>query len=224
MKFENIYNEIKELFEKPDSDNPKWVENTSIKLSEIRNLWPEKNIIDIAEDLKDFEDRTEIIYKLSQLPRKIQVRELSHHGSLPFMIIERYMHDDDREEILEEFWKSNRGKSKLLIKSALARLRTRGRERNFVEKTPEDILTDELNELPKHYWSVLYEDALAWEYNSDMLKILKKLDGQRAKILKHEQTIVIDSLRHMVENNYIKRIKGTEVRPQAYNAFLDLME
>ena len=224
MKFENLYNEIKELFENPDADNAKWIEKTSSKLSEIRNLWPEKDISDIADDLRDFEDRTEIIYKLSQLPRQIQVKELSHHGSLPFMIIERYMHEDDREEILEEFWESTRGKTKLLIKSALARLRTRGREKNFVEKTPEDLLTDELNKLPKHYWSILYEDAKAWEYNLDMLKILKKLDSQRAKILKAEQSIVVESLRHMTENNYIKRIKGNEPRAQAYNAFIDLME
>ena len=57
--FEDIYEELKELFDEADSENSNWIENTSDKLNEIKYLWPEKNITDIANDLSDFEVRSQ---------------------------------------------------------------------------------------------------------------------------------------------------------------------
>ena len=79
---EYIYEEIKKLFEEADSENSEWIEKTSNKLNDIKPLWPEKNITDIANDLSDFEERTEIIHRLSQLPQKVKVEMLAKHLSL----------------------------------------------------------------------------------------------------------------------------------------------
>jgi len=222
--FENIYEEIKELFDNADSEDAKWIENVSNKLNEIKPLWPEKNITDIANDLLDFEERTEIIHRLSQLPRKVRVEMLAKHGSIHFMFLEKYMDEKDINELLEEYWGNKRGRTKTLIRSAFARLKKRRTEKNAVEKTPDELLSDELNTLPPHYWSELYEDAISWEYNPKMVAILKKLQNTNGRILKKDEMVFIESLRHMVEKNYLKKLSGNSTKAKAYNAILELME
>ena len=222
--FENIYEEIKELFDNADSEDAKWIENVSNKLNEIKPLWPEKNITDIANDLLDFEERTEIIHRLSQLPRKVRVEMLAKHGSIHFMFLEKYMDEKDINELLEEYWGNKRGRTKTLIRSAFARLKKRRTEKNAVEKTPDELLSDELNSLPPHYWSELYEDAISWEYNPKMVAILKKLQNTNGRILKKDEMVFIESLRHMVEKNYLKKLSGNSTKAKAYNAILELME
>ena len=46
------------------------VHTLSDKLGEIRPLWPDRNIIDIASDLNDYQQRTIMIQTLSYLPQK----------------------------------------------------------------------------------------------------------------------------------------------------------
>ena len=222
--FENIYEEIKELFDNADSEDAKWIENVSNKLNEIKPLWPEKNITDIANDLLDFEERTEIIHRLSHLPRVVRVEMLAKHGSIHFMFLEKYMDEKDINELLEEYWGNKRGRTKTLIRSAFARLKKRRTEKNAVEKTPDELLSDELNSLPPHYWSELYEDAISWEYNPKMVAILKKLQNTNGRILKKDEMVFIESLRHMVEKNYLKKLSGNSTKAKAYNAILELME
>ena len=52
---------------------------------------------------------------------------------------------------------------------------------------------------------MLYDDAVAWDFDKDILKILKKLDAPNAFIRKNEEERIIDSLRHMINVNYIKK-------------------
>ena len=222
--FENIYEEIKNLFDNADSEDAKWIEKVSNKLNDIKPLWPEKNITDIANDLSDFEERTEIIHRLSHLPRVVRVEMLAKHGSIHFMFLEKYMDEKDINELLEEYWGNKRGKTKTLIRSAFARLKKRRTEKNAVEKTPDELLSDELNTLPPHYWSELYEDAISWEYNPKMVAILKKLQNTNGRILKKDEMVFIESLRHMVEKNYLKKLSGNSTKAKAYNAILELME
>ena len=222
--FENIYEEIKDLFDNADSENAKWIEKVSNKLTDIKPLWPEKNITDIANDLSDFEERTEIIHRLSHLPRVVRVEMLAKHGSIHFMFLEKYMDEKDINELLEEYWGNKRGKTKTLIRSAFARLKKRRTEKNAVEKTPDELLSDELNTLPPHYWSELYEDAISWEYEPKMVAILKKLQNTNGRILKKDEMVFIESLRHMVDKNYLKKLSGNSTKAKAYNAILELME
>ena len=222
--FENIYEEIKYLFDNADSEDAKWIEKVSNKLNDIKPLWPEKNITDIANDLSDFEERTEIIHRLSHLPRVVRVEMLAKHGSIHFMFLEKYMDEKDINELLEEYWGNKRGRTKTLIRSAFARLKKRRTEKNAVEKTPDELLSDELNSLPPHYWSELYEDAISWEYNPKMVAILKKLQNTNGRILKKDEMVFIESLRHMVEKNYLKKLSGNSTKAKAYNAILELME
>lgn len=222
--FENIYEEIKQLFEEAESENSKWIEKTSNKLNDIKPLWPEKNITDIANDLSDFEERTEIIYRLSQLPRKVRVEILAKHGSIHFMFLEKYMDDQDIQELLEEYWGNSRGKPKTLIRSAFARLKKRRAEKNAPEQTPHDLLVKELNSLPRYCWTELYEDAVAWEYDLKMVKILKKLENSNSKITKADEMVFIESLQHMVEKKYIKKLSGNSAKAKAYNVILELMD
>ena len=222
--FENIYEEIKDLFDNADSEDAKWIEKVSNKLNDIKPLWPEKNITDIANDLSDFEERTEIIHRLSHLPRVVRVEMLAKHGSIHFMFLEKYMDEKDINELLEEYWGNKRGRTKTLIRSAFARLKKRRTEKNAVEKTPDELLSDELNSLPPHYWSELYEDAISWEYNPKMVAILKKLQNTNGRILKKDEMVFIESLRHMVEKNYLKKLSGNSTKAKAYNAILELME
>tara|TARA_Y100000748_G_scaffold202061_1_gene169315 strand:- start:307 stop:978 length:672 start_codon:yes stop_codon:yes gene_type:complete len=222
--FENIYEEIKNLFDNADSEDAKWIEKVSNKLNDIKPLWPEKNITDIANDLSDFEERTEIIHRLSHLPRVVRVEMLAKHGSIHFMFLEKYMDEKDINELLEEYWGNKRGRTKTLIRSAFARLKKRRTEKNAVEKTPDELLSDELNTLPPHYWSELYEDAISWEYNPKMVAILKKLQNTNGRILKKDEMVFIESLRHMVEKNYLKKLSGNSTKAKAYNAILELME
>jgi len=222
--FENIYEEIKNLFDNADSEDAKWIEKVSNKLNDIKPLWPEKNITDIANDLSDFEERTEIIHRLSHLPRVVRVEMLAKHGSIHFMFLEKYMDEKDINELLEEYWGNKRGKTKTLIRSAFARLKKRRTEKNAVEKTPDELLSDKLNTIPTHYWSELYEDAISWEYNPKMVAILKKLQNTNGRILKKDEMVFIESLRHMVEKNYLKKLSGNSTKAKAYNAILELME
>ncbi len=222
--FENIYEEIKKLFEEADSENSEWIEKTSNKLNDIKPLWPEKNITDIANDLSDFEERTEIIHRLSQLPQKVKVEMLAKHGSIHFMFLEKYMNDEDIQELLEEYWGNSRGKPKTLIRSAFARLKKRREEKNTPKQTPGDLLVEKLNTLAPHYWEVLYEDSVAWEYDPKMVKILKKLTKQNSKITKSDEMVFIESLQHMIEKKYIKKLSGNGRKAKAYNAILELMD
>jgi len=222
--FEDIYEELKELFEDADSENSNWIENTSDKLNEIKYLWPEKNITDIANDLSDFEERTEIIHRLSYLPQKVRTEMLAKHGSIHFMFLEKYMDDEDIDELLEQYWENKRGKTKTLIRSAFARLKKRRVEKNTPIQTPQDLLVVELNEIPSPYWAELYEDAVSWEYDPRMIKILKKLQSRNSKITKADQMVFIESLLHMVEKNYIKKLSGNHIKARAYNAILKVMD
>ena len=222
--FENIYEEIKDLFDKADSENAKWIEKVSNKLTDIKPLWPEKNITDIANDLSDFEERTEIIHRLSHLPRKVRVEMLAKHGSIHFMFLEKYMDEKDINDLLEEYWGNKRGKTKTLIRSAFARLKKRRTEKNAVEETPQDILVKELNSLPPHYWSELYEDAVAWEYNPKMVAILKKLQNTKGKILKKDEMVFVESLNHMIDKGYIKKLSDKSTKAKAYDAIIELTE
>lgn len=222
--FEDIYEELKELFDEADSENSNWIENTSDKLNEIKYLWPEKNITDIANDLSDFEERTEIIHRLSYLPQKVRTEMLAKHGSIHFMFLEKYMDDQDIDELLEQYWENKRGRTKTLIRSAFARLKKRRVEKNTPIQTPQDLLVIELNKIPPHYWTELYEDAVSWEYDPKMVKILKKLRSHNSKITKADQMVFIESLLHMVDKNYIKKLSGNDVKAKAYNAILKVMD
>ena len=221
--FETTYNQIRELFEKSDSNDMKWVQTLSDKLGEIRPLWPDRNIIDIASDLNDYQQRTIMIQTLSYLPQKTRITKLRHHGSIHFMVLEKFMNEEDIQDLLEKFW-SSQGKAKSLISSAFARLETRNREKNKKVDSPQDILVKELNNLPDHYWTLLYDDAVSWEFDEDTLKILKKLDSPNALIRKKEEEQIIDSLRHMINENYIKKSNGTDNRSKMHNAFIELLE
>ena len=221
--FETTYNQIRELFEDSNPDDDKWVAKVSELLGEIRPLWPDKNILDIATDLKDYQQRTIMIERLSHLPQKIRIKKLNHHGSIHFMVLEKFMNEEDIQDVLEKFWNST-GKAKSLISSAFARLETRNREKNKKVDSPQDILVKELNNLPDHYWTVLYDDSVAWEFDKDILKILKKLDAPNAKIRKNEEERIIDSLRHMINVNYIKKTNGKDNRSKIHNAFIELLE
>jgi len=221
--FETTYNQIRELFEKSDSNDMKWVQTLSDKLGEIRPLWPDRNIIDIASDLNDYQQRTIMIQTLSYLPQKTRITKLRHHGSIHFMVLEKFMNEEDIQDLLEKFW-SSQGKAKSLISSAFARLETRNREKNKKVDSPQDILVKELNNLPDHYWTWLYDDAVAWEFDQDILKILKKLDAPNAHIRKNEEERIIDSLRHMINVNYIKKSNGKDNRSKIHNAFIELLE
>ena len=221
--FETTYNQIRELFEKSDSNDMEWVHTLSDKLGEIRPLWPDRNIIDIASDLNDYQQRTIMIQTLSYLPQKTRITKLRHHGSIHFMVLEKFMNEEDIQDLLEKFW-SSQGKAKSLISSAFARLETRNREKNKKVDSPQDILVKELNNLPDHYWTLLYDDAVSWEFDEDTLKILKKLDSPNGLIRKKEEEQIIDSLRHMINENYIKKSNGTDNRSKMHNAFIELLE
>ncbi len=222
--FEKLYGEIRKLLEESDYENTEWVKEVSTKLDEIKSYWPSGKITDIASNLNDFEERTKMIYRLSYLPIKKRTEKLSNHGSIHFMFLEGYMSEEDINDLLEDFWSSKRAKTKLLIRNAFARLNTINREKHKKEKTPEEILIIKLNKLPKHYWLLLYEDAVSWEYNPKVLAILKKLDKTNARILKNEEMLMLESLRHMIEKNYIKKLDSNDNRFEAYNSFIAIME
>ena len=89
----------------------------------------------------------------------------------------------------------------------------------------------ESTDIPEHvYDKILVELKKARLFDlskikvEEMRKILKKLDAPNAHIRKNEEERIIDSLRHMINENYIKKSNGTDNRSKMHNAFIELLE
>ena len=210
--FFDIYKDTIELFEEETFENEVWRNNLINNLLMLNKNWPNIEIEEIADDLNDWPWRVEQVKKWSDLDIKTLEQELYRHGSLFFLDVKQHLSEEEESAILENFWelssKVENPKSSAIFTLTAGKLKNVNKvEKIRKSKSELELITDELNKVKKHHWDLLFDYSKEWEIDDRLTQILKDLGKPKSRIKAKDRDFFIDTLKYLVEKNYIFRIE-----------------
>ena len=108
---EALYLETVQEFELGLFRDESWKKNLMQNLSELKKVWPNSEILDLSEILKDNSWRVEQIFIWSYLDKESLEKHLDDHGSLNFSYLSQMLTEEDTEELLKRFHQTNTRKT-----------------------------------------------------------------------------------------------------------------
>ena len=108
---EALYLETVQEFELGLFRDESWKKNLMQNLSELKKVWPNSEILDLSEILKDNSWRVEQIFIWSYLDKESLEKNLDEHGSLNFSYLSQMLTEEDTEDLLKRFHQTNARKT-----------------------------------------------------------------------------------------------------------------
>ena len=229
--FIETYNDLRNLLEEDLFDN----ENRNIllftKIKELKNCWPDEDIEELTGQLQDYPWRVRKIYEYLQFDDETISEEIEKHGfSLIFLDAKTFLSDEEQEDVLSKFYniayESETPKISSIDRVVAGKLKKIQRiNKRKEQKTKSEVLISKLNELPKHHWEILLNEAKEWEIDDRFIKILKSLTKPKSLIKKSDSEYVIDMFNYLIEKSFLHKINSSDktelTKKLTFNSLID---
>ena len=207
---EALYLETVQEFELGLFRDESWKKNLMQNLSELKKVWPNSEILDLSEILKDNSWRVEQIFIWSYLDKESLEKHLDDHGSLNFSYLSQMLTEEDIEELLKRFHQTNTRKTDtnhVLTEMTLRKIEDTSSKSSFKRTSKEEKRIQSCNTLDKSIWQELLKDCLIWEYETAFTDLLEKISKPRTKITKKDSSFFISQIEDLLSRNYLNAFK-----------------
>ena len=207
---EALYSETAQEFELGLFRDKNWKKNLMQNLSELKKVWPNSDILDLSEILKDNSWRVEQIFIWSYLDKESLEKHLDDHGSLNFSYLSQMLTEEDTEDLLKRFHQTNTRKSDtnhVLTEMTLRKIEDTSSKSSFKRSSKEEKRIQSCNLLDKSIWQELLKDCLIWEYETAFTDLLEKISKPRTKITKKDSPFFISQIEDLLSRNYLNAFK-----------------
>ena len=207
---EALYLETVQEFELGLFRDDSWKKNLMQNLSELKKVWPNSEILDLSEILKDNSWRVEQIFIWSYLDKESLEKNLDEHGSLNFSYLSQMLTEEDTEDLLKRFHQTNTRKTDtnhVLTEMTLRKIEDTSSKSSFKRTSKEEKRIQSCNMLDKSIWQELLKDCLIWEYETAFTDLLEKISKPRTKITKKDSPFFISQIEDLLSRNYLNAFK-----------------
>ena len=207
---EALYLETVQEFELGLFRDESWKKNLMHNLSELKKVWPNSDILDLSEILKDNSWRVEQIFIWSYLDKESLEKHLDDHGSLNFSYLSQMLTEEDIEELLKRFHQTNTRKTDtnhVLTEMTLRKIEDSSSKSSFKRTSKDEKRIQGCNALDKNIWQELLKDCVVWEYEQTFIDLLEKISKPRTKITKKDAPFFISQIEDLLSRNYLNAFK-----------------
>ncbi len=207
---EALYIETVQEFELGLFRDQSWKKNLIHNLSELKKVWPNSDILDLSEILKDNSWRVEQIFIWSYLDKESLEKHLDDHGSLNFSYLSQMLTEEDTEDLLKRLHQTNTRKTDtnhVLTEMTLRKIEDTSSKSSFKRTSKEEKRIQSCNTLDKTIWQELLKDCLIWEYETAFTDLIEKISKPRTKITKKDSPFFISQIEDLLSRNYLNAFK-----------------